>query len=122
MLSTNKPSQRYNYSKIGRYQSEPQISSDISITKPPTHGSYGGLLFDARWKDKRQKILARDNFQCIICNSDKDLQVHHRQYHYLKAIEKFKAPWDYDHDLLITLCIKCHQKGHSIYKIPIINI
>lgn len=121
MLSENTPFQRYHYSKVGRYRSTPQASSDPPVKHPP-HGSYGGLLFDARWKNKRQEILTRDQFQCIICHADKDLHVHHRQYHYLKSVEKYKAPWDYDNGLLITLCTKCHQKGHSIYKIPIINI
>jgi hypothetical protein len=31
-------------------------------------------------------------------------------------------PWDYTDNLLITLCEKCHQKGHKQYKVPTIYI
>ncbi len=87
-----------------------------------THGSYGHLLFDQRWKDKRILILERDQNKCVICNQSENLQVHHRQYHFLKTVRKFKAPWDYSNDLLLTLCNSCHQRGHSKFKVPIISI
>lgn len=90
--------------------------------KEPTHGSYGGLLFDKRWRNKREEILQKDNRTCRVCKSVEELQVHHRQYHYLKAEKKFKVPWDYPDQLLITLCEKCHQKGHNKYKVPIIYL
>jgi hypothetical protein len=48
--------------------------------------------------------------------------VHHRQYHYVVRINKFKAPWDYPDHLLISLCESCHGRGHSKFKIPIISI
>lgn len=87
-----------------------------------THGSYGALLFDSRWRSKRLEILARDKHQCVLCHSSDSLQVHHRQYHFIIDQQKFKAPWDYLEHLLITLCEKCHQRGHSQFKIPIIKI
>ena len=86
------------------------------------HGSYGKLLFDSRWKEKRALILHRDNMQCIVCKGRLNLQVHHRQYHYLKQFDQFKPPWDYPNNLLVTLCEKCHKKGHNKYKVPIINL
>ncbi|SER07758.1 HNH endonuclease [Pedobacter rhizosphaerae] len=86
------------------------------------HGSYGALLFDRRWKDKRLSILERDNKRCVICDFNENLQVHHRQYHYIEMSKKFKVPWDYPDKLLITLCNSCHQRGHSQYKVPIIHI
>lgn len=82
------------------------------------HGTYGALLFDKRWKSKREEILTRDGFRCVICNSNDELQVHHRQYHFIRATQKFKAPWDYENYLMITLCERCHSKGHSKYKVP----
>lgn len=89
---------------------------------PETHGNYGALVLHPKWKAKRKEILERDNFKCVVCRSDKDLQVHHRQYHYIQALKKFKAPWDYPGNLLITLCAKCHARGHSKFKVPSIKL
>jgi hypothetical protein len=121
MLSSDQSYRRYTYFSMGRYKKVGKTPG-VPQKKYPAHGSYGNLLFDPRWKSKRQEILNRDRHQCIICSSDKELHVHHRQYHYLKTIGKFKPPWDYDNQLMITLCSRCHRKGHSSYNIPIINI
>ena len=86
------------------------------------HGSYGALLFDKRWKEKRAIILFRDNSQCVICGFSNDLEIHHRQYHFVNSEKKFKVPWEYPDKILITLCNSCHQRGHSKYKVPIIYI
>lgn len=86
------------------------------------HGSYGALLFDTRWKSIRLSILNRDHHKCILCKSQLGLQVHHRQYHFYKLKKQFKPPWDYHESLLITLCEKCHQKGHRLYKVPTVYI
>lgn len=86
------------------------------------HGSYGSLLFDIRWKQKRTIILNRDNNQCVICSERENLQVHHRQYHFVSSINQFKPPWDYDNELLITLCKNCHNRGHSKFKVPTLTI
>lgn len=92
------------------------------ITKEiPAHGSYGALLFTTEWKTKRNEILVRDG-KCIICFSAENLQVHHRQYHFIVRENKFKLPWEYEDYLLITLCESCHRRGHSKYKVPTINI
>lgn len=88
----------------------------------PAHGTYGALLFDPRWRAKRAEILQRDLHRCVNCNNDLDLQVHHRQYHFIVRENKFKLPWDYPGQLLITLCEPCHKKGHSKYKVPTIHI
>jgi hypothetical protein len=88
----------------------------------PAHGTYGGLLFDQRWKARRSQIVGRDGGRCIICHSTDELQVHHRQYHFLKAENGFKAPWDYEDKLLITLCKSCHNRGHNKFKVPTLVI
>jgi hypothetical protein len=92
---------------------------------PPSitsHGSYGALLFHPSWKAKRKEILHRDMHRCVHCRSGKDLQVHHRQYHFRVSEQKFRLPWDYPDHLLITLCESCHNKGHNKYKVPTITI
>jgi hypothetical protein len=91
-------------------------------TVPDKHGTYGSLLFHPKWRERRKQILERDRFQCIICFSTENLEVHHRQYHFIMATQQFKPPWDYNDKLMITLCSKCHQRGHAKYKVPTINI
>lgn len=86
------------------------------------HGSYGVALFDPKWKLKRKEILERDGNCCKICNSEEELQVHHRQYHFIIYLNTYKNPWEYDNKLLVTLCKACHQKGHRMYKVPTIKI
>lgn len=82
------------------------------------HGGYGATLFDPRWKARRIEILERDGRKCKICNSSEKLQVHHRQYHFSRSLNRFKDPWEYSNNLMVTLCQSCHQKGHRIYKVP----
>jgi 5-methylcytosine-specific restriction endonuclease McrA len=125
--------QNYRYSslvqpsqKLGGRYTRPQleVQTVASNTHPdvPLHGSYGSLLFDPRWKVKRMEIIIRDNRCCVICRAIDDLQVHHRQYQFVKAENAFKMPWDYADHLFITLCKSCHQRGHSKFKVPILII
>lgn len=101
---------------------ESGIPTQTSGLASMTHGSYGALLFRPEWKLKRMEILTRDMHRCIHCKCDKTLQVHHRQYHFIVSQQQFKLPWEYPNHLLITLCESCHNRGHSKYKVPIINI
>lgn len=87
-----------------------------------THGSYGALLFKPEWKAKREEILNRDNYSCVICKINNNLQVHHRQYHFVIQKNQFKLPWQYPENLLVTLCESCHKKGHRKFKVPTIYI
>lgn len=81
---------------------------------------YGAKLFDPRWLSKRQEILKRDGHKCYICgNSKGPLQIHHRQYHYNKRLNRHVDPWEYNHIYLITLCESCHNRGHQKFKVPI---
>src|SRR3569833_1298462 len=87
--------------QVGRYRRDDEQASgeigDQTVELPP-HGSYGNLLFDPRWKSKRNQIISRDKGSCVICKGSDDLQVHLRQYQYVKAAKGFKVPWDYpDH-------------------------
>jgi hypothetical protein len=112
-------------SRGGRY-SRDNGQNEINTPEPsvdlPAHGSYGNLLFDPRWKAKRNEIITRDNGRCIICQGIDELQVHHRQYQFVKAANGYKVPWDYPNHLLITLCKNCHQRGHSKFKVPTLII
>lgn len=76
-------------------------------------------LHDARWEKRRQQIFIRDRFRCLNCGSTDNLQVHHRQYHYVSKKEMYVDPWEYPDELLVTLCEKCHTKGHELYLVPV---
>ena len=68
---------------------------------------YKDKLKDSRWLAKRQAILARDSFRCVICGSNNGLNVHHSAYIY------GREPWEYDNKYLVTLCHECHAKLHG---------
>lgn len=89
--------------------------------KQPTleHGSYREKLFDRRWNTKRNEILDRDHHCCVICGKNNHLVVHHKQYHYVKKLNVFRDPWEYNSKYLITLCESCHRRGHYLYKVPV---
>jgi 5-methylcytosine-specific restriction endonuclease McrA len=124
-------SKKYRYitfSNADQYRRYVQDGSNGSTDTRPddvyaeTHGSYGGELLKPEWKRKRAEILTRDGHACVICKRTGELQVHHRQYHFLVKEKKFKLPWQYPDYLLITLCESCHSRGHYKYRVPIINI
>lgn len=70
---------------------------------------YIELLKDPRWQKKRLELFKLDGFQCRDCGSkDNTLHVHHLYY------EKGKNPWEYDFDVLITLCERCHERAPKI--------
>lgn len=75
------------------------------MKKKATELSYGELLQDPRWQRKRLEIMRRDGFECCHCEAkDKTLHVNHRWY---KARKK---PWEYDDEVLETLCKDCHKE------------
>ena len=80
--------------------------------------TYEELLRTPQWKQKREKILRRDKYECRCCGSTYSLQVHHRQYHTCQSTGERKEPWVYEDKYLITLCNHCHKIGHQTYQIP----
>lgn len=81
--------------------------------------NYRKLLLDVKWLDFRKRILERDKNRCVVCQSFKNLHIHHKQYHFSELSRAYKKPWDYNTKYLITLCEKCHDKGHSKFKVPV---
>ena len=63
------------------------------------------------WKEKRKKILERDNYRCQKCGRTQEdgvkLDVHHIRY-----LKNTKA-YDYPDGILQTLCAACHLAEHS---------
>lgn len=71
--------------------------------------TYAEKLKDPRSQKKRLTILARDNFTCQNCNSDKNtLHVHHLKY--------TGEPWEAEDDNLVTLCEVCYEDERQNFK------
>ena len=66
---------------------------------------YKAYLQTFHWIQTRNKALERAGFKCQLCNSDDNLQVHHRTYENLG---------DEQNADLIVLCANCHKKFHDI--------
>lgn len=65
--------------------------------------TYKEQLKDPRWQKKRLEIMERDGWQCQCCfDRDNTLTVHHKKY------DNGKMAWEYENELLITLCEDCH--------------
>ena len=67
--------------------------------------TYQQLLQDPRWDEKRKEILKRDGYQCRECES-KECELHVHHHYYLPGM----MPWEYEENVLITLCAECHEK------------
>ena len=80
--------------------------------------NYIADLQNPLWKKKREEILKRDGYKCVNCGCTEHLHINHTQYHFFKTLKHKKEPWDYPSKYLITLCQRCHEEGHKLYKIP----
>jgi hypothetical protein len=94
----------------------------INLEVPKVNYSYLDKLKDPRWQRKRLEIFERDNFTCRLCNDNlSQLQLHHLIY-----FKKEIPIWDYNNNLLITLCDSCHaveqkKKDINIFSMFLIN-
>lgn len=89
----------------------------LPSNKRHKYQSYDDLLKTDEWKNKRDKILKRDNYTCKHCGKTNGiLQVHHKYYNVYPNGTRPK-PWDYPDDVLITLCDDCHKRVHQNKKI-----
>ena len=86
------------------------------IKKVTWKNNYMEDLNDERWREKREKILKRDGYQCKWCGCFDKLQVHHKYYNKYPDGSRARA-WDYHDDALMVLCDDCHKKYHSKYKV-----
>lgn len=66
--------------------------------------TYKNLLNKPQWQKRRLQILERDKWTCQCCgDTETELQVHHKMY------EKGKMPWEYNDDVLVSICSHCHS-------------
>jgi 5-methylcytosine-specific restriction endonuclease McrA len=66
---------------------------------------YQDYLISDVWKSLRSIVLERDGDKCVLCCSDKKLQIHHRQYPKTYGTESLSD--------LTTLCEECHNLFHQ---------
>lgn len=72
--------------------------------------TYAEKLKDPRWQKKRLKILERDNWTCLHCES-KDITLHVHHTYYKPGIE----PWEASDKCLKTLCENCHEMEREYF-------
>lgn len=62
---------------------------------------YNVYLQSDIWRNKRKRVLERDNYVCKACEKNVATQVHHLTYEFI-----------YDEPLftLVSVCVKCHDK------------
>lgn len=65
---------------------------------------YNEYLLSEEWQEKKQAVIEK-YVSCVLCDSTKSLNVHHRHYRTL-------GHEDIDKDLTL-LCEKCHRKFHA---------
>ena len=59
------------------------------------------------YEQLRKQVLRRDSWECQICGSRQNLQVHHKQ---------LRSQQGSDEELnLITLCASCHNHQHKLF-------
>lgn len=61
---------------------------------------YGDYLNSNEWKDKRLKVLERDNYLCQSCRINKATEVHHLTYNHKGHEPLFD---------LVSVCKDCHE-------------
>ena len=100
--------QKPSKSKKGKNTKAKAQKAPSKPKKAPTlKEQYLKQLESPLWAEKRLMILKRDEYQCRLCGSRHNLQVHHIKY------SKGKRAWEYPNSALITLCEDCHNKVHS---------
>ena len=62
------------------------------------------------WRIAKRKAIKRDGGKCVICGSNKHLQVHHKNDASFHPEQVFKL------NNLVTLCAKCHRNFHTNFK------
>ena len=66
---------------------------------------YIKLMQSDYWRKFKERISARDEWQCRLCGSNKNLECHHIRYSHLGNEA------NYPEDACL-LCVDCHKKIH----------
>ena len=81
-----------------------RMSRKSQVKHETSYSRYSGYIQSSHWKDIRRQRLAMDGFQCSMCGTAKNLEVHHLTYERLGHE---------DLDDLVSLCKRCHAIVHE---------
>lgn len=76
-----------------------------------TRPQYRAQLRTLKWKNFRTKMFAFLGKRCVICGTDKRLQLHHKWY-----IDG-RAAWEYTSKDMAVMCRKDHIAYHKEFEI-----
>jgi 5-methylcytosine-specific restriction endonuclease McrA len=83
-----------------RVLADPQARREHELATMP----YGEYLQTPEWRERRDQALDRAGYRCQVCNSGRNLHVHHRTYERRGR----ELPGD-----LTVLCSGCHSLFHG---------
>lgn len=73
---------------------------------------YPEYLKTQHWQTQRQLAKQRAGYRCQVCNSTRQLEVHHRSYAYARGVDPQK-----ELENLTVLCHHCHNAFHDLYQL-----
>lgn len=91
------------------------------VTKEPCEYTRNGIWTQELWFDRYTAFHICDDGKTVDgfeIQLDTPIEVPTFNVHHLKYIVGRK-PWEYEDNVLITLCISCHEKRHKNKEIPI---
>ncbi|MCE4976626.1 HNH endonuclease [Staphylococcus hominis] len=77
-----------------------------------------GFYSNAKWRKTRLKVLARDHFECVMCNAEGRLTINQKQSLEVDHIKELEIRPDLAYELsnLRTLCKFHHNKRHGRFE------
>lgn len=87
-------------------QSKRRCSLNIEKIKGNVFIDYDTFLDSDYWKKIRSRVIKKFKYACALCNSKKNIHVHHRTYENL-------GKENLNLEDLIVLCSECHAKFHN---------
>jgi len=100
------------YSKWqSEYKKGKNTGSDNPMWKEDPSRDY---RYGRNWTVQRRRAIERDNHECQLCKSVKNLEVHHKKP--ISTFDRSESEWwkeANDLENLITLCVSCHKKLHA---------
>lgn len=134
-----KPISREVNPKIPRYRPKPEYCGDCFDGKrgkiwggenSPLYQGGTTDYFGPNWEEQREKVLERDNFECVICGMSN--KIHKEEFnqsihvHHIRPRKEFVEDGDFNYieanevDNLISLCNSHHRSVESDSPLPIL--
>ena len=106
------------------HPSEVMLRSQAGESSPVWNGGYESPAYGPAWREKRKRVLERDNHACQSCTmTDEE---HHEEYgrsldiHHIKPIKAFDELEEAHRiENLVTLCTPCHSIHEGILYRPV---